>query len=144
MPEAIKAVGQRWFDEIWNKGRREAIGELLHPDAVVYEGAEGISGQAFYSFFDRLQNTFSDMRLTVDDMVAEGDRVCVRWSCSMRHTGTGLGMPATGKVLKTTGITIMQIQDGKVISGWQNWDMLGLMQQINDQSLGATYIAAGS
>jgi len=60
----------------------------------------------------------------------------------MRHTGDGLGMPATNKRLEITGIVIVRVKDGKLTAGWQNWDMLGLLQQINSAPAAATYIAA--
>ena len=61
----------------------------------------------------------------------------------MTHTGDGLGMPPTNKKLETTGISIVRVVDGKLAAGWQNWDMLGLLQQIQVQPRAATYIAPG-
>jgi steroid delta-isomerase-like uncharacterized protein len=144
MSEANKAVAIRWFEEVWNKRRREAIDELLLSDAVLYEGGkETIGPQGFHPFFDRMWAAFSDIHITIEDALAEGDTVCLRWSCTMRHTGHGLGMPPTNKKLETTGISIVRVADGKLAAGWQNWDMLGLMQQIQAQPRAATYIAAG-
>ena len=60
----------------------------------------------------------------------------------MRHTGNGIGIPPTNKTLHTTGITVLRIAVGKFVAGWQNWDMLGLMQQIKDEPVGPTYIVA--
>ena len=133
MHNEAREVGIRWFEEVWNKGRREAIAEMLLPDAVIHDGAkDGKGPEGFYPFFDRLQAACSDMRINIEQTIVEGDLVCVRWSCTMRHTGDGLGMPATGKAIATTGISIIRVAGDKLAEGWQNWDMLGLMQQISE------------
>src|ERR1700730_10104446 len=143
MSEANKELAQLWFEEVWNKGRREAIRELLAPDAVVYDAGEAVRGaEGFYHFFDRMRAAFSDIHFSVQDAIAEADKVCLRWSCKMRHTGDALGPRATNKDLQTTGITIVQIANGKFVAGWQNWDMLGLLQHINGEPMASTYIAA--
>jgi predicted ester cyclase len=143
MFETNTEIAKLFFEEVWNKGRREAIGELLLPDAVIYESGEAIRGpEGFYPFFDRMQATFSNIHVSFQDTISEGDKVCLRWSCSMRHSGDGFGVPPTGKAFQTTGITVVRIADGKFIEGWQNWDMLGLMQQIQGAGLAPTYIAA--
>jgi steroid delta-isomerase-like uncharacterized protein len=141
--ENERDLGRRWFEEVWNKGRRDAISELLSPEGVLHEGgSDSVGPGGFYPFFDRMKNTLSDIRVTVHDAIAEGDRLCVRWSCTATHTGPGLGVPATGKPIDVTGITIFRVAGGKVVEGWQNWDMLGTMQQIAGAGRGATYVAA--
>ena len=142
MPETTKELAQRWFEEVWNKGRKEAISEMLAPDAVIQEGErETVGPEGFYPFFDRMQAAFSEIHVTIQDAIAEADKVCVRWSVTMRHSGTGMGL-RTGKYLQTTGISVMRIAGGRFVAGWQNWDMLGLMQQIKGESMAPTYIAA--
>jgi steroid delta-isomerase-like uncharacterized protein len=143
MTDSEQALGRRWFEEVWNKGRREAIAELVAPDAIIHEGGVDTCGpDGFYPYFDRMQAAFSDVHVTVHETLVAGDKICVRWSCAMKHTGDGLGMPATGRMLETTGISIMRVAEGKLVEGWQNWDMLGLMQQIQDARPAAFYIGA--
>jgi len=143
MSEANKALAIRWFEEVWNKQRRDAIAEMLAPDAPIYDGDRVSTGpEGFYPFFDRISATFSEIYVTPHAAIAEGDMVCLRWSCAMRHTGDGLGMPATNKRLEITGISILRIANGKIAAGWQNWDMLGLIQKINSEPVAATYISA--
>jgi len=145
MTQADANIGARWFEEVWNKLRRDAIAEMLADDAILHDGRDDVRGpEGFYPFFDRLCAAFSDLHVTVHDTIAQGDTVCVRWSCTMKHTGPELGFPPTGKALETTGITIMRVSGGKVSEAWQNWDMLGLVQQIQEQQPAATYIAAGA
>lgn len=90
MSEANKELAKRWFEEVWNKKRREAIAEMLASDAVIYEAGEAIHGpEGFYPFFDRMQATFSEMNVTFQDAISEEDKVCLRWSVSVRHSGGG-------------------------------------------------------
>lgn len=142
MSEKNKELVKRWFDEVWDQGRREAIAEMLAPDAVIYDGGSGSTGpEGFYPFYDRMHQAFSDIRMQLHDIIAEGDKVCVRWSSTVRHTGDGLGMPATNQQIEITGMTIARIADGKIAAGWQNWDMLKMMQQLRGEPAGQTYIA---
>ena len=143
MKELDRNIGKRWFEEVWNKARRDAIPEMLAPDGVIHDGADSMRGpEEFYPFFDRIRATFPDLHVTVEDIIAEGDTLCVRWSCTMTHTGDGLGIPPTGKECHVTGLSMVRIADGKWVEGWQNWDMLGLMQQIQGAPKAQTYIMA--
>jgi steroid delta-isomerase-like uncharacterized protein len=146
MNKADVDFGTRWFEEVWNKKRREAIAEMVAPNAAFHEGGQTVYGpEGFYPFFDRMQAAFSDARATVHQTIAQDDTICIRWSFTMKHTGAGLGMPPTGKTLETTGISILRLADGKAVEAWQNWDMLGLMQQIQGAAKAPpTYIAAAS
>ena len=138
MHNANREVAVRWFEEVWNKGRREAIAEMLSADAMLYEGASISRGpEGFYAFFDRLQAACSDMRIDIRQTITENDLVCVRWCATMKHTGDGLGMAPTGKELEVTGMSVLRIAGDKLIEGWQNWDMLGLLQQIREPDLAA-------
>lgn len=143
MTQSEREIGRRWFEEVWNKGRREAISEMLAPDGVIHDGGlDAVGPEGFYPFFDRINATFSEMQVTVCHTLAEGDQICVRWLCTGKHTGSGLGIPATGKTTRITGISIFRVADGKAIEAWQNWDMLGLMEQIRGVDREPTYIAA--
>jgi steroid delta-isomerase-like uncharacterized protein len=143
MTNEERNLGQRWFDEVWNKKRREAIAEMIAPDAVVHDGNETSGPEAFYQFFDRLSSTFPDIHVDVDDPIVEGNRLCVRWVSTGTHTGDGLGFPATGRHIKVTGISILRVKDGKFVESWQNWDMQGMMEQLKGDGHSPLYIAAG-
>jgi steroid delta-isomerase-like uncharacterized protein len=145
MSEANIALAKRWFEEVWNKSRREAIDEMLAPEAPIHDGEASMQGpDGFKPFFDRMQSSFSGIRVTVEDAIAHEDKVCLRWSCTMTHTGAGFGLPATGKHLKVTGISIVRVEGGQLVEGWQNWDMMGLMQQIQGTPMAPTHIAANA
>ncbi len=141
MTESERGLGRRWFEQVWNEGRREAIAEMLAPGAVVHDGGSETSGpEGFYPFYDRLRATISEIHIRVEDSFAEGDKLCVRWSCTGKHTGDGLGVAPTGKTINVTGISILRVAGGKLVEGWQNWDMLAMMEQINGMARSATYI----
>jgi predicted ester cyclase len=77
-----------------------------------------------------IQAAFSDGRSAIDDIVAEGDRVAWRWTYRARHTGDFQGIPASGKEVALTGITIDRIVDGKFVERWSVTDNLGFLQQL--------------
>jgi predicted ester cyclase len=143
MTELERDLGRRWFDLVWNQGRREAIADLLASDGVIHDGdTDTVGPDGLYPFFDRIHGTLSELQVKVHDSFAEGDKICVRWSCSGKHTGGGLGIAPTGVTIHITGITIVRVAGGKLAEGWQNWDMLGMMQQIQNIQPPGTYIGA--
>jgi steroid delta-isomerase-like uncharacterized protein len=143
MTDSARKLVVRWFDEVWNKKRREVIAEILAPDAVLHEsGSDSVGPEGFYAFFDRFHAAFSDFEIVVHDTIAEDDRVCARWTCRCKHTGDALGMPATQKTIQMTGISIICVVDGRFVEGWQNWDMLGMLQQIQGAQPASTYVSA--
>jgi steroid delta-isomerase-like uncharacterized protein len=142
MAQTDRDLGRRWFEEVWNRGRRDAIPEMLAADGVLHDGGlDSVGPEGFYAFFDRMRATLSEIQVTVHDTIVEGHRICVRWSCTAKHAGDGLGFAATGKTIHVTGISIVRVAGGKVIECWQNWDMLGMMEQIRGAGKSATYIA---
>lgn len=143
MTESERNLGRRWFEQVWNQGRREAVAEMLAPDTLIHDGSVESKGpDGFYPLFDRIRATLSEIHCDVHDTFTNEDKVCVRWSCSAKHTGKGMGMEPTGAPVHVTGILILRIQDEKIVEAWQNWDMLGLMEQLNRSPRAATYIDA--
>jgi len=71
------------------------------------------------------------VKVTVEDVFGADDKVVVRWSAAMTHTGDHLGIPATNKKVRITGITITRIENGKIVQGWDNWDHLALTRQLS-------------
>src|SRR5271156_1154820 len=136
---------RRWFQEVWNEGRIETVHELLSPNAVA-TGQAGpnavMHGPAdFVPFFERIRGAFPDIHVTVEDAYADQDKVAVRWSATMTHSGDHLGMPASHKPVRITGTTIVRIVEGQVVEGWDNWDQLGMMQQIGAYQAPETLLA---
>jgi len=134
MSEANKKTMARWFDELWNKGRLEVIDELTGDDVVAWGQAghgEALKGSAaFRGYAESLHKSFSHIQMTVDDLISEDDKVVVRWTVQMVHTGDGLGFAPTCKQVEFSGITVAIIRDGKLVEGWDAWDKLGLLHQL--------------
>jgi steroid delta-isomerase-like uncharacterized protein len=124
---------ERWFEEVWNQGRTQTVYELLSPNCVArgQRQADGeIRGpEEFVRFVEEIRGTFPDIHLRIEDIFGAEDKVVVRWCGVMTHSGDALG-PATGKTVRSRGISIARIRDGQVVEGWDNWDQLGMLQQI--------------
>jgi steroid delta-isomerase-like uncharacterized protein len=141
--ENIQVV-QRWFDEVWNNGNIEAIDELFAADGVAYglgEAGKDVRGaQGFKPFVQRIRGAFPDFHITVDDTISEGDKIAARFSATMTHTGDDLGFPATGKQVTVSGMSFTRIQNGQIVEGWNNWDIYGMMQQLETEPQKATLL----
>jgi steroid delta-isomerase-like uncharacterized protein len=129
------ALMHRWFREVWNEGKIETVSELFAENGVAIgqagPGAPEIHGpKEFESFVHRIRGAFPDIHVTIEDSFAAGDKVVLRWTSRMTHTGDDLDIPATNKAVEVTGMSIARIVQGKIVEGWDNWDQLGMMQQI--------------
>jgi len=130
----IKALERRFFEE-WNKGKAAAmavIDELGATDCV-YHGASGeeIHGlKGFKKSMSEFYSAFPDNHFTIEDMVAEGDKVAVRWTLTGTHKGKYGGVPPTNKKMTIWGISIDRIAGGKFVETWERLDTLGFMQQL--------------
>ncbi len=145
MTQSERELGRRWFETVWNQKNRDAIAEMFAPDAVLHEAGEDSTGpEGFYPFFDNMHAMFSDFHLTIEDSIAEGDKICLRWSCQAKHTGPGLGLDPTGITIHVTGLSLLRVGNGMILEGWQNWDMLAMMEQLRGARKSATYIATAS
>ena len=133
---------RRWFQEVWNDGRVQTIYDLLDENISGWgqdvPGVEIRKPADFVALYNRLHGAFPDMKLTVEDAFGADDKVVVRWSAMMTHTGDHLGMPATNRTVRVTGITIARIAEGKIVQGWDNWDQLALMQQLTNAAAAAS------
>ena len=125
---------RRWFREVWNEGKTETVHELMSPNGVARgnstSGADIHGPVEFVRFVENIRAAFSNIDIKVEDAFGTADKVVVRWSAKMTHSGHGLGMPATGKPVLVSGITIARIINGKIVEGWDNWDQLGMLEQI--------------
>jgi steroid delta-isomerase-like uncharacterized protein len=133
MAQENSAVIRRWFEEVWNKGRMEAIDEMASPDIVGHGQAQhntDIGLEQFKPFVVDLRTAFPDMNVVIDQTIEQGDKVAARWTSTMTHKGHFLGFAPTGKKVVITGTSIQRILNGKIVEGWDNWDQLGLMVQI--------------
>jgi steroid delta-isomerase-like uncharacterized protein len=130
--EENKALARRWLEEVWNKVNLATVDKLCTANFTFNYAAPGVSNdrEGYRQTVIMLTSGVSDLKITLEDIVAEGDKVVVRWKGISKHTGDFMGIPATGKQLSMTGISIARIEGSKIAEEWGEMDMMGLMQQI--------------
>ena len=142
--ERNKAAKRRYI-EAFNQRDLAAFDELFAPEYVLHAtGYPEIRGpEELRTAVAASLAALSDVRVTADEMVAEGDRVATRWTMRARHTGTFMGVPGTGRELSFSGTIIDRFVDGKVVEGWETIDMAGLTRQLGTMPAADGGAAAG-
>jgi steroid delta-isomerase-like uncharacterized protein len=133
MSEENKALARRLLEEVVSQGNMSLIDELVAPDFIEHEempaeippGREGVK-----AMFTMFRGAFPDIKATIDDLIAEGDKVVVRSTWSATHQGEFMGIPATGKSVSFGVIDIMRCADGVVVEHWGQMDSMGMLQQL--------------
>jgi steroid delta-isomerase-like uncharacterized protein len=134
LTETNKTVSRRFFEEVFGKGKLNVLDEIIAKDHVnsgpgtlpgLPTGPEGTK-----QLVTVYRNAFPDLHLTVDEQIAEGDKVMTRWTAHGTNKGELLGMPATDKSSTVTGISIDRLVNGKVAESWGLFDQFGMMQQL--------------
>ena len=131
--EQNKALIGRLIEETFNRGNMSLANEILAPGFVDHEELPGgISNdrEGFKTLTTMLRSAFPDFKATIEDILAEGDKVVVRMTWSGTQKGEFMGIPATGKSVSFGVIDIIRIAGGKVVEHWGQMDSMGLMQQI--------------
>jgi steroid delta-isomerase-like uncharacterized protein len=133
--EGNKEKIRRVLEEAFGQGKAEVIDEVLHSDFVCYDpnsesgeirGAETVKGEIEY-----FRNAVPDLTYTVEDQVAEGDKVVSRYTISGTHQGEFFGVAGTGKRIEISGINIDRFDEsGKLVEEWPEYDLLGAMKQM--------------
>jgi steroid delta-isomerase-like uncharacterized protein len=128
--EENKAIARRSWEAV-SQGDVDAQMEVYATDCVIHEPDEDVQGaEGLRQFVGGILAAFPDMSVTVEDEIAEGDKVVTRWTARGTHRGEFLGIAPTGNRVEVTGITIHRIEGGKIAEEWEMPDNLGLMQQI--------------
>ena len=133
MSEANKAVVMRAFDECWNDRNLDACDTVFAHDFVTHDPfaanfPDGPAGmKARIGFFT---SAFPDLKMTCDELLAEGDRVVVRWTGRGTHGGSLMGLPPTGRPVTVSGILIQRVEGGRIAESWGVVDRAAMMEQI--------------
>jgi len=136
VPGDLAEASRRLLEESFNEGKLELADQLISPEAVNHDPAEparlrGLRGpDVFKQTVTMYRAAFPDVRVTVDDVIASGDKVVLRWHSEGTHSGELEGLAPTGARGSVSGISIDQWKDGKVIETWSEWDNLGLARQL--------------
>lgn len=135
MSEENKQLVRRWFEEVWNKGRVEAIEEMFAKNGVAHglstDPSQPIKGpREFRPFHTIFREAFPNIMIVVEDVLAEGDKVAARCSVRAKHEGEFFGRAATQSPVEITGIVIARIEKGKIVEAWNNFDFMNLHRQV--------------
>lgn len=133
MSEQNKAIVRRSFEELFTKGDLRVADEVFAPDYVGHDPAlpQEMHGPEEFKQFVRMYRTaFPDLELTVEDQIAEGDKVVTRFTARGTHRGDLMGIPPTGRKIVVTGISIDRMENGKSVESWTNYDVMSMMQQL--------------
>jgi steroid delta-isomerase-like uncharacterized protein len=131
-PEANKALVHRFFEEVWSTGDLSRRDDFLAPE---YRGhipgaAVPIDRDGWTAWFQGFRSAFPDAGFTVEDLLADGDRVAARLTMRGTHLGPLNGVPATGRAVVVSGMSIERVADGRIVEGWNENDALGLLGQL--------------
>jgi steroid delta-isomerase-like uncharacterized protein len=135
MSEENKELVRRWFEEVWNKGRADAIEEMFDENGIAHgladDPSKPIRGpRDFRPFHTVFREAFPNMTIVVEDMIAEADKVAARCSVRGKHEGDFMGRKATQSPVEFTGIAIVRIDNGKIVEVWNNFDFMTLHKQV--------------
>lgn len=130
--EENREIARRYGEDIWDRADMAAADDLLAPDLIDHHpfGAQGPGREGYKHVVTLFHAAFADFRVTNDDIIAEGDRVTLRWNARGTHTAALAGIPPTGKPVTITGIDILRIANGKIVERWAEDNGLALMQQL--------------
>ena len=135
MSQQNKELIRRWFEEVWNRGSADALNEILASNAKIHnlptDPSCGQNGPCeFQPLVEKFRSALPDLNITVDDMIAEGDKVVARCTVRGTHRGDALGFAPTEKAVEITGITIARIENNQIVEGWNNFDFMRMFQQL--------------
>jgi steroid delta-isomerase-like uncharacterized protein len=133
MSEQNKAAARRFF-EAWSSGELDAYDEILAADYQDHDTQNPNAGtrgpEAAKRTAAMYRAAFPDSHFEIEAQFADGDHVITRWTATGTQEGELMGMPASGKHVEVTGISVDRFEGGRVVEGWTNWDTLGMLQQL--------------
>jgi len=129
--EDNKATARRWYEEVFNAGNLDLIHELFAPNFVDHDPVNPLPGlEGVRQVVGMYREAFPDLHITVEDWVAEGEKVVTRFRAQGTHKGPLMGIPPTEKQVTVTGIDMLGFEHGKNSEHWGNRDDLGMLQQL--------------
>lgn len=129
---------RRWFEEVWNQRREEVIEELLAPEGLGHglnAGGLPLRGpEGFRQIYAHFLTAFPDLRIEVEDVVAQEDRTVARIRCRGTHGADLMGIAATQRPVEFTGLIMARWHEGRIAEAWNEVDFMGLLQQLNAET----------
>jgi len=136
-----KAVVRRWINAAYNKGDWKVLDEVIAPNCVRHEQASGVTGKGpdvERQVASLYRTAFPDMQLKIDEIIAEGNTVAVRWTVIGTNTGKLGDLPPSGKKIVTPGLSVCRISRGKIVEHFVSWDTAAFNQQIAGSAAAAS------
>jgi len=133
MTERNKAMALRWSEELWSKGQLAVADEIIAPDYVRHDPGDPFPAHGpndVKRIVGMLRSMLPDLRISVEAMIAEGDYVVSRYTATATDTVGYMGMPPTGKTIRTPAIQIFRFANGKIVESWAARDDLGTLRQL--------------
>ncbi|HEY7522466.1 MAG TPA: ester cyclase [Candidatus Limnocylindrales bacterium] len=133
MSDELRSTVRRVYDAAFNARRLDALDELFAPDVIdrsVAKDAEQVGLDGFKQRIAGHHAGVSDLRMTIHDLVVEGNLVALRWSFQGTHDGTWLGRPATGRTFTLNGMNLERLDGNRIVEHWSYPDLLGLLRQL--------------
>jgi predicted ester cyclase len=126
---------ERWFEEVWNKGNEAAIDELLAPDVIIHnllsgDGEKISDVPAFKKMYRDFRSALTEVHVTVEHELTQGDMGGARCVVTAIHSGEGLGRAPRSKPIRFTGMAMVRIRDGKIVESWNHFDFETMYQQM--------------
>lgn len=129
-----ESLVRAWFEEVWNRGDESAIHRLMAPDALVYDlptQGQVMRGPAeFKPYYRALTSALSDIHVEITRVVAAGDFAVAHCHVTARHTGQGLGVPPSGRLVEFSGMAMARVSNGQLKEGWNCFDFLTMYQRL--------------
>jgi predicted ester cyclase len=127
-------VVETWFEQVWNQGNEAAIDQYFAATGIsrgLRGGGDVVRGPVeFKSFWRDLKTAFPDINIKISDVVEFQDNIAVTWIAEMTHQGNFGPLAPTQRRVKTRGIAVNRIENGKIVDSWNVWDQDGLMSQL--------------
>ena len=134
MRERNIEVVRSWIDEAWSKGDLSVADDLLTSGFVLHDpvaAREVVGRDAERELIAGLRRSIPDLTFTIDDVVADGDDVTIRWTAEGTHGGELLGIAGTGRALAIRGVDMYRLEDGRIAESWTFWDLPGMVRTIS-------------
>jgi predicted ester cyclase len=140
MADEYETFIHRWFEEVWNQKREDAIDEMFAKDGIAngLNDAEGkpLRGpEGFKTLHRAFLSAYPDLRITVEDTVVEGDKIAARCRVTGSHAGHGIGVAPTNQPVEFTGMTIVHVKDGKIVEAWNEFNFMEMYKQVGALTL---------
>jgi steroid delta-isomerase-like uncharacterized protein len=130
MSDKNRAVIRRLVDQFWNEKNSDVVDELFATDFVLHNNGVSMTKNQALELLTNAREAFPDLRLTLDDLIAEGDKIVLRWTWHGTHQRDLWGIPPTNRNATGTGITIYRFAGDRIVEEWSNVDTLGVLRQI--------------